>query len=282
MRAYFPLPPSIEIPNSESKIIGSITFLNSPNNRLKNVFLKADYKKVVFLGIYALRKKGWTLLNILKCNPYEFIEISRNELQVEDKEIIIIVVKKSNKFEFISSKLPEPDNLKIDNSEVNQRVSINFSYLGSTSSYQGEYPFNMSCLEKGSFFSFDTLKNKNNSNIRNYLILINVSRNLNESKNIKIKLFNPLKSNQFKYLIANTNAYTIFDTKEYENEFGDRATIFITSEVCSFIPLILSLDSKSNQISVEHNHPPTEYFFGPEKYKIVNFIKKQWVFKKTN
>ena len=51
MGAYFPLPPTISIEGIQEKIIGSLTFLNYPNNRLKPFFSKNDYKDNVFLGI---------------------------------------------------------------------------------------------------------------------------------------------------------------------------------------------------------------------------------------
>ena len=44
MRAYFPLPPSISIEGIQQKIIGSLTFLNYPNNRLKPLFSENKYK----------------------------------------------------------------------------------------------------------------------------------------------------------------------------------------------------------------------------------------------
>ena len=56
MSAYFPIPPSITVNKDKGKIIGSITFLNYPNNRLKRL-LKNKYKDIVYLGIYCFRNK---------------------------------------------------------------------------------------------------------------------------------------------------------------------------------------------------------------------------------
>ena len=44
MSAYFPIPPSISLNQSENKIIGSVTFLNFPNNRLNSIFKKINIK----------------------------------------------------------------------------------------------------------------------------------------------------------------------------------------------------------------------------------------------
>ena len=40
---------------------------------------------------------------------------------------------------------------------------------------------------------------------------------------------------------------------------------------------MLSIDINTNQLSVEHTHPPTEYFFGAQKLEYVNLIKKEWI-----
>ena len=40
---------------------------------------------------------------------------------------------------------------------------------------------------------------------------------------------------------------------------------------------MLSIDINTNQLSVEHTHPPSEYFFGTQKLNYVNLIKKQWI-----
>ena len=58
MSAYFPIPPSISLNQSENKIIGSVTFLNFPNNRLNSIFKKDKYKDIVYLGIYFLEIKN--------------------------------------------------------------------------------------------------------------------------------------------------------------------------------------------------------------------------------
>ena len=55
------------------------------------------------------------------------------------------------------------------------------------------------------------------------------------------------------------------------------STVFFTSKEATFIPLMLSIDINSNQLSVEHTHPPTEYFFGTQKLEYVNLIKKELI-----
>ena len=158
MQAYFPLPPNIKIPELKKKINGSISFLNCPSNRLKSLFFYREYRQNVFLGIYAFKNNFWILIDKKKCEPFNFLEINRTHLEVKDHQMVIAVVKKVDQFPLRSVELPVPDSLKIDNSPIAQRVSLNFSFLNSTTSYQGEYPLIMSNSKKSSFFSFDTLK----------------------------------------------------------------------------------------------------------------------------
>jgi len=277
MSAYFPIPPSIIFDKDKSKIIGSITFLNYPNNSLKSILKKNKYKDIVYLGIYCFRNQKWFLLETFKCNPIEFLEISRSKLDVEDREIVVAVPKKLNIFKETCNNLPRPDLLKIDNSTIAQRASLNFSYLNSTTSYQGEYPLIMSNLQKGSLLTFDTLKQVDFSSNKNFLIFMNISSHANSSEPIKIEYFNPKNRSKVKFLYARRNTFSVFETSEYEKYLNNPSTIFFRSSEATFIPLMLSININTNQLSVEHTHPPTEYFFGTQKLDYVKLIKKQWI-----
>ena len=277
MRAYFPLPPTISIEGIQEKIIGSLTFLNCPNNRLNPIFSKNVYKKSVFLGLYSHNKDKWDLLQVEECKPMDFLDINRNQFDVEDNQMIVAILKKTNNFKKVSRTLLEPDSLKIDNSVVEQRVSMNFSFLNSVSSYQGDYPLEMSKLKRGSLFTFDALKETKNSLIRNFVILMNISKNCSYKEPEKVKFFNPENKEQFIYLKAFRNSFNIFETQIYEKLLGSEKTIFLTSDSCTFIPIMLSVNLKTNQLSVEHTHPPSEYFFGPQKVEFMNLLKKVWI-----
>ena len=46
MRAYFPVPPNIRLKSCKDKILGSITYLNTPNNRIDSIEkIKKERKK---------------------------------------------------------------------------------------------------------------------------------------------------------------------------------------------------------------------------------------------
>ena len=277
MKAYFPIPPNIVIKGIKDKIYGSITFLNAPNNRLKSILFKKNFKDKVYLGIYHLKNNYWFLLKVEKCNPFEFLEISREELNVMDEEMVVIIPKKSNSFESSPDILPEPDSLRVDNSFVAQRVSLNFSFLNADTSYQGEYPFNLANSKKSSLFSFDTLKGAKGKNFKNFLILLNIYRNNNIKDSVELKFFNPKNVDKFRLIAAKKNSITILEDNQYEKDLNTKEIIFFTSEKASFIPIFLSLDLKNNQLSVEHTHPPTEYFFGASKKSFVKLTKNKWL-----
>ena len=208
----------------------------------------------------------------------DFLDINRNQFNVENDQMIVAILKKENNFKKVSKTLLEPDSLKIDNSVVEQRVSMNFSFLNSVTSYQGDYPLNMSKLKRGSLFTFDALKESRNSFVKNFVILMNISKNYSYFKNQKmLKIFNPSNKEKFVYLKAYRNSFNIFETQIYEKLLGSQKTIFLTSDSCSFIPIMLSVNLKTNQLSVEHTHPPSEYFFGPQKLEFMNLLKKVWI-----
>ena len=90
-------------------------------------------------------------------------------------------------------------------------------------------------------------------------------------------IFDPKNKSDHIVLDAKKNYFSIFETDLYEKKLKYSSTYFITSESCLFIPIMLSFNYKNNCLSVEHTHPPTEYFFGAQKLKIANLIKKEWL-----
>ena len=87
---------------------------------------------------------------------------------------------------------------------------------------------------------------------------MNISKNNKSADPVKIKYFNPHNMKEFKMLMQNIMPF-LFDTSLYENNIDTSSTVFFTSTKSTFIPLMLSLNLKTNQVSVEHTHPPTEY-----------------------
>ena len=106
---------------------------------------------------------------------------------------------------------------------------------------------------------------------------MNISKNDNSLEPVKIEYFDPKNRHEVKIIYARRNSFSIFETSKYENYLDKLSTIFFRSNEATFIPLMLSIDINTNQLSVEHTHPPSEYFFGIQKLNYVNLIKKQWI-----
>ena len=277
MSSYFPIPPNIRIEEFSATIFGSITFLNIPNNRLKGSFFQKQYKDKVFLGIYKIKNKFWSLIKTFECFPSEFLEIKREDLDVTDSEILVAVPKKNNNFMDQIKNLPKPSSLRIDKSPIAERVSINFSFLKSLTSYQGEYPEQMAIMKESSFLSFDILKNPSKKKVFNYLILINIFKDASTQDNVRVDFFNPSNKNMFKSFNAKRNAFTVKNMSLLEDQFENSETLFLRSNKCGFIPIMLSISKESKQLSIEHTHPPGEFFFGGGKSDPIKVLKKEWL-----
>ncbi len=138
---------------------------------------------------------------------------------------------------------------------------------GGFSSYQSEYPIEMT-RKKGSILSSINVLS-NNNNAKNFLIFKNIyEKPVNEIfkgyfvnlKNKKIiKEFN-LKTNYTNYVEINNN---ILNDEVY----------FLTNEYLG-IPVYLSCRDK--HLSFEHTHPPHEYILSDDKYKRVSEFKKEF------
>ncbi len=278
MASYFPLPPNIKIDSSNEKILGSLTFLNFPNNLQKKNIPKV-YTKEIYLGVYIIENSLWKLVSKEKCLFKDFLEINRKSLSLSDEEMAVAIIRKSNDFPENCESLPKPDSLRVDKAGVEERASYNFSYNSFQASYEGEYPVEMSKISKANFLSFDGLKGIGGAvnKVKNYLLLmnLNISSSINDIK--KVKIYDPKDNSQLLELDARQNLVSIHDISLLANvEFSDKI-FFISSNESLFIPLMLSLDLKTNQLSLEHTHPSSEMFFGFDKWHAVRLIKKKWV-----
>ena len=277
MSSYFPIPPNIFIKENSCKIYGSTIFLNTPNNRVKKSIFDNPYNTIIYLGLYFLNKKNWVLIKTFECNPYDFVEVHRKNLNVSDNQMLLLVPQTTNDFPAQVKELPRPDSLRIDKSPVADRCSLNFHLKKSMTSYQGEYPFQMASLRKSSFFSFDGLKQiSKNENLINFIIFMNININSESQEKVTIKVFNPNNKEHKKNIIAQKNSFTIYRIENENISDLKNKILFYTSNNSSFIPISLTVNFQTNQLSAEHTHPPSELFFG-NKTNAIKLIKKIWI-----
>ena len=120
----------------------------------------------------------------------ENIVIERQNLDIPNDSMAVVVPSINKNNPKITRFLPKPLALRIDKSKVQERCSYNFEIRGSTTSYQGDFPFAMSKLNRGSLLSFDNLKKDNQKNIYSLLLLMHLSNDAENNSSHWIDFFN--------------------------------------------------------------------------------------------
>ena len=137
---------------------------------------------------------------------------------------------------------------------------------GGFSSYQSEYPYEMT-LKKGTILSsVSSIANKNAE--KNYIFIKNI-------------FFKPIHENFNAYLV-NINLRKIEDEfvikTNYTNCFEIKNSliapeIFLVTKGFLGVPMYVSTNKK--HVSFEHTHPPHEYILSQNKFKKISELKKE-------
>ena len=283
MPSYFPLLPSISLKDLGKSIKSSTTLLNEANN-LQESNISKKHLNSIYIGTYKLSGLIWELISIQESRYGEFLDIKRNSINVESNQMVVSLFKKQGSFPKSTRMLPKPDSLGVDLSPVEERASLNYHFEGSTTTYQGEYPYEMANINKGSFWSFDALKEVPNSNesIKSFLILMNINRDAEKQTEVNLDIYDPHQKDKFLNWKARQNSFTVINLREINKVLDSKKnqnTFFIQCKSCTFIPIVLSIDIQNNQLSMEHTHPPHELLWGRDKLKVIKLLKKRWILK---
>ena len=281
MASYFPLLPSISSNALGEKIDSSTTFLNLPNN-LREANQSKVQLRSVYIGTYKLQSGIWELISIKECKYGNFCDIQRNSIKALPDQMVISFIRHENSFPKSARYLPKPDSMRVDSSPVAERTSINYHFRGAKTSYQGEYPCAMSNLNKGSFWSFDSLKERlyKDENIESFLVLMNLNRDSEKQSEVDLEIYSPNNKGKILHWKSRQNSFTTINLKDLNNSLKSEKiyeTFFIQCKSCTFIPILLSVDVKNNQLSLEHTHPPSELLWGRNKNSVVKLLKKRWL-----
>ena len=281
MSSYFPLLPSISLNRSNKEVTSSTTLLNIANN-LKESNRSKEHFKSIYFGTYKHEVSIWKLVSIQECKYGEFCDVKRNSINASQDKMVVSLFRFENSFPKSCRILPKPDSLRVDSSPVAERGSLNYHLESATTTYQGEYPYEMANLDKGTFWSFDAVKENifKNDHVNSFLVLMNINRNSEKQNKVNLEIYNPHQKDKILNWEARQNSFTVINLKEINKALQSehiQKTFFIQSEACTFIPMILSVDSKNNQLSFEHTHPPSELFWGRDKFKVTDLIKKRWI-----
>ena len=279
MTSYFPLLPNIVDQHLPEEILASADFINYPNNHRKS-YLKNPGPNLFFLATYKHENNQWRLISIDECKRGGFSRLSRNSMKLSNNQMVVSVARPSNDFEKQCRYLPKPGSLRIDSSPVAERASLNFHFKHCSTSYQGEYPFQMSCAARGSLWSCDVLKETESDGCESFLILMNVNRDAQISSKVTLEFYDPSNKEEKFYYSAKQNSFTVINLREISHlrsKSNPSGALFLQCRNSLFIPMILNVNTKTFQLALEHTHPPTELFWGYEKMEAVRSVKKRWL-----
>ena len=220
-----------------------------------------------------------------KYSPFE-ITISNNEWLIkkcnfiEDENFFFLdddIITNENFF-FLSNN-EEVDQFNLSKTElyryndftntqpVNFRSNLRISYKNrGFSSYQSEYPFEMTQKNGNVLSSIFSLLNSNAD--ENYILFRNIFKNPTKKK-FNLYLINIKKKEILNFLdIFLNNSNLIFIDNKYINE----NTYLLTDNFIG-IPIFISL--KDNHLSMEHTHPPHHYVISDDKFKVITKLKNE-------
>ena len=283
MPSYFPLLPSICLHSLNKEIKSSTTLFNNTNN-LKELNQSRKNRKSIYIGTYKLSGLIWELISIQKCKYGEFFDITRNAINVKSNQMVVSLFKIQDEFPTSSRILPKPDSLRVDSSPVAERVSLNYHFEGATTSYLGEYPYEMANIDKGSFWSFDALKEipTTRKSVNSFLILMNINRDAEKQSEVNLDIYNPHQKDESLHWKARQNSFTVINLEEINKALNSEKiykTFFMQCKSCKFIPMFLSVDFNNKQLSLEHTHPPHSLLWGRDRLKVIKLLKDRWIIK---
>ena len=254
--------------NVGNEIINSINLSRFTSNR-RSFFNKEVSFKV---GVYTQQNDSveWHKLDELEFNKQNNIILSSSDYNLNLGQLAVIIPCDLNfDLKDIYHTLPSPISRKIDFSPVAERAAIYFKKGNAFSSYQGEFPFQMSRI-KGSFLTFDPLIKSQIESTKSKMVLINIHSNqLSEKKLFTLNAANSLTKEILQSKDYVHNSACIIDIKSVDN-----VELCFYSKYSLGIPIFISYD-ENGYLSVEHNHPPSEYFFH-NKVKGQQVLKQKW------
>ena len=193
-----------------------------------------------------------------------------------DSEIRDLISKDFLPFVFLTERTLPPSTttlreIKTPESTIpNWRGTISIgSSKDSVSSYQGEVdPFPPS----GTCLTFNYLRQPG-ENIKSWLLALNLENKPSHR---------PGKINFFDYQDIDKPLHTEVMASNAPNAFllpkkiASNQNIVITCRDASFIPIFLSHDPQSKQISLEHTHPPASSAIYGNRFQAQKIIKSNW------
>ena len=254
--------------NVGNEIINSINLSKFTSNRRSQFNKEVNFK----VGVYIQKNNSikWQKLDEVEFNKVNNIVLSSSDYNLTLGQLAVIMPCSINfDLKDIYDTLPSPISRKVDLSPVAERATIYFKKDKAFSSYQGEFPYQMSRI-KGSLLTFDPLMKSQNASTKTKMVLINIhSQKLNEKEFFTLNVANSLTKEVLQSQDYVHNSACVTDIKP----IGSEELCFYSKHTLG-IPIFISYDD-NGFLSVEHNHPPSEYFYY-NKNNGQKILKGQW------
>jgi hypothetical protein len=144
-----------------------------------------------------------------------------------------------------------------------------------SSSYQGEYPQRMAQFQQGTLVSFNALFQSGPTVGSNILCVVNLCRHCDDSVH-HLELFDPRERCLLQTALYHLNSCCLVEILPYE---ASHREIFVRSASLLGIPILITLsrDDLPASMSVEHTHPPTQFFSDRDRQRGSRAIKQTWL-----
>lgn len=260
--------------NAGDSIVSSVYISKFISNRRAKSSKSLDFK----VGVYTQTRNNinWEKLDEVSFDGSNNIQLKSSDYKLEIGQIAVIIPCEIG-FELKDNllALPEPLSRKYDSSPVSERATISFQRGKAISSYQGDFPYKMSRI-KGTFLAFDGLASNSKKGIKNKLVFINIfSQELSEKKLFSLNMNNSITKKIIKEQTYSHNSAAIMN---FDSQL-DFPCVFYSKDTLG-IPIFISYNNNlDSNLSVEHSHPPAEYFFGENKFFGQQALKTNWLSK---
>jgi hypothetical protein len=176
--------------------------------------------------------------------------------------------------------LPKPHSRRNDEAPIEERVAIRFVYAGARSSYQGDYPFAMAQRVDGSLVSLGSLVMDQPPSARTFAVMVNVcASKLSAKETHQFAMYDAASGNIVASVDYEHNSVCAIEVPQWLND--GQSEVFFSSRSTTGIPIFVTISDAggSPSISVEHTHPPHEYFWSHDRMAGGAIVKKTWLAK---
>ena len=246
-------------------IVNSVSLSNFVPNREKNSSGKVEYK----VGVYTQKFDSiiWEKLDERSFIDNNLVISSDDYNLVVGQLVVVVPCSLDTKLDDQYKELPRPLTRKSDNSPVNERSTVMFTKGESFSSYQGEFPYQISKI-KGTFLAFDPLLNTG-KNVNNKVVFINIhSKSISHKDECRLSLADSNTNQLVERVSYVQNSACILNLSDVNKDL-----VFYSKDTLG-IPIFIAHDNQSI-FSVEHTHPPSEFFWN-SKINGQQIMKQSW------